>query len=190
MGSSGRRSKLSPEPNSFWTAGSRESALSKKRLRRHHTTYSLVFIHAHHLPRGGRKCPVEELSRGCQRSVNKLLDLVVMMKHMSTKRNASDPDEVRRIPVFVVIPPRLLLLDIAGPLEVLRQANRLQKAVRFEVRYIGPNSSLLTSIGIALSGVEPLPEKLPPQCWVVLAGDVEHVMLSGGAPGPGKSADD
>ena len=51
---------------------------------------------------------------------------------------ASDPDEVRRIPVFVVIPPRLLLLDIAGPLEVLRQANRQQNSVRFEVRYVGP----------------------------------------------------
>ena len=103
---------------------------------------------------------------------------------------SSRTDEVRRIPVFVVVPARLLLLDIAGPLEVLRQANRVQSSVRFEVRYIGPTSSLQTSIGVTLASIEPLPEELPAQCWIVLAGDVEHVMLCGGAFGPGKSADD
>src|SRR5215831_12177180 len=102
----------------------------------------------------------------------------------------SHSDEVRRIPVFVVVPPRLLLLDIAGPLEVLRQANRVQSSVRFTVSYIGPSASLETSIGITLAGIEPLPQELPPQSWVVLAGDVEHVMLRGGALGPGKSAED
>src|SRR5262245_30935916 len=76
---------------------------------------------------------------------------------------ASSPDEVRHIPVFVVVPPRLLLLDVAGPLEVLRQANRVQSSVRFEVRYIGPTSSLQTSIGITLAAIEPLPQELPPQ---------------------------
>jgi len=103
---------------------------------------------------------------------------------------AEGPDEGRRIPVFVVVPPRLLLLDIAGPLEVLRQANRVQSSVRFEVRYIGPTSSLQTSIGITLAAIEPLPRELPPQSWVVLAGDVEYVMLCGGADNLGRSAAD
>jgi len=107
------------------------------------------------------------------------------------RADPASSDEVRRIPVFVVVPPRLLLLDIAGPLEVLRQANRVQSSVRFEVRYIGPTSSLQTSIGITLAGIEPLPQELPPQSWVVLAGDVEYVMLCGGANGStGKSAAD
>src|SRR5947209_7639318 len=97
---------------------------------------------------------------------------------------------VRRIPVFVVVPPRLLLLDIAGPLEVLRQANRVQSSIRFEVRYVGPSPSLQTSIGITLAGIEPLPEELPQQSWIVLAGDVEHIMLSGGRFGAGTSAED
>jgi transcriptional regulator GlxA family with amidase domain len=110
--------------------------------------------------------------------------------HVRRADPASDPDKVRRIPVFVVVPPRLLLLDIAGPLEVLRQANRVQSSVRFEVRYIGPTSSLQTSIGITLAAIEPLPQELPPQSWVVLAGDVEYVMLCGGAHGLGKSAAD
>src|SRR5215472_16521123 len=103
---------------------------------------------------------------------------------------ASGPDEVRRVPVFVIVPPRVLLLDIAGPLEVLRQANRVQNSVRFEVRYIGPASSLQTSIGITLAAIEALPQELPPQSWVVLAGDVEYLMLCGGSNGLGKSAAD
>jgi len=89
--------------------------------------------------------------------------------------------ETRQMPVYVVLPPRLLLLDIAGPLEVLRQANRVQTTVQFLVRYVGPRPSLLTSIGVTLNAIEPLPNQLPPEAWVVLAGDVEHVMLSGGA---------
>ncbi len=36
-------------------------------------------------------------------------------------------DSIRSIPVFVVIPPRLLLLDVAGPLEVLRKADLEQQ---------------------------------------------------------------
>src|SRR5215831_12975030 len=115
--------------------------------------------------------------------------------HDEKPARAADPasasKEIRRIQVFVVVPPRLLLLDIAGPLEVLRQANRVQSSVSFAVSYIGPSSSLPTSIGIILTAIEPLPQELPPQSWVVLAGDVEHVMLCGGANGStGKSAAD
>jgi transcriptional regulator GlxA family with amidase domain len=108
-----------------------------------------------------------------------------LLSHRS--KRAADPGEIRRIPVFVVIPPRLLLLDVAGPLEVLRQANRVQNSVRFEVLYVGPQATLQTSIGITLSAIESLPKELPAGSWVVLAGDVEHVMLCGGKTGPGKS---
>lgn len=98
--------------------------------------------------------------------------------------------EARQIPVFVVLPPRLLLLDIAGPIEVLRQASRVQRTVQFDVRYVGPSSELITSIGITLSAIEPLPNKLPPEAWIVLAGDVEKVMLGGGRTDLGKSWQD
>jgi transcriptional regulator GlxA family with amidase domain len=98
--------------------------------------------------------------------------------------------EPRRIPVFVVVPPRLLLLDIAGPLEVLRQANRVQDAVRFEVLYVGPQSTLQTSIGVTLSAIAPLPKELNDGAWVVLAGDVEQVMECAGKTAPEKSAGD
>jgi transcriptional regulator GlxA family with amidase domain len=87
---------------------------------------------------------------------------------------------MRKIEVYAVIPPRLLLLDVAGPLEVVRWANHVQTAVRFEVHYVGPSSSLQTSIGLTLTKIDPLPEKLPLGALVVLAGDVEQVIVPGG----------
>jgi transcriptional regulator GlxA family with amidase domain len=105
-------------------------------------------------------------------------------------RASSNADEPRRIPVFVVVPPRLLLLDIAGPLEVLRQANRVQGSVRFEVEYVGPQATPQTSIGVRLSGIDPLPKSLIAGSWVVLAGDVEEVMQCAGKTGSGRSPAD
>lgn len=91
--------------------------------------------------------------------------------------------QTRRIPVYVVLPPQTMLLDVAGPLEVLRMANREQQAIRFDVRYVGPARSVLTSIGLTATGVEPLPRALPEEAMVVLSGDVEQVMMPGGLLG-------
>jgi transcriptional regulator GlxA family with amidase domain len=87
---------------------------------------------------------------------------------------------MQAIEVYVVIPPRLLLLDVAGPLEVVRWANHVQTGVRFDVHYVGPSSLLETSIGLTLAKIDPLPPKLPAGSLVVLAGDVDQVMTSEG----------
>ncbi len=79
-------------------------------------------------------------------------------------------DIVRIIPVYVVIPPRVLLLDVAGPLEVLRKANLEQHKVRFDVHYIGPAPTALSSIGLPVAGVEPLPEAFPDDALVIVSG--------------------
>ena len=78
----------------------------------------------------------------------------------------------RRIPVYVVVPPRTLLLDIAGPIEVLRWTNHVQETVQFEVSYIGPAKSVVSSIGLKLSGIGPLPSVLPDDAMILLAGNV------------------
>ena len=83
---------------------------------------------------------------------------------------------MRRIQVYVVLPPRLTLLDIAGPMEVLRCANIEQTDVHFDVRYVGASPTILTSIGLPVSSIEPLPITLPDGAMVVLAGDVDEVM--------------
>src|SRR5579864_8110103 len=104
------------------------------------------------------------------------------MRRPSQQYSGTNPNRrehiMQRIPVYVVIPPRLLLLDVAGPLEVLRRANLVQAAVHFDVHYIGPSPSLRTSISLTVTGIEPLPERLPESAWVVLAGDVDEVMTS------------
>jgi transcriptional regulator GlxA family with amidase domain len=92
----------------------------------------------------------------------------------------------RRIPVYVVVPPRTLLLDIAGPIEVLRWTNHVQEAVRFEVSYIGPATQVASSIGLKLTEVAPLPDVLPDDAMIVLAGNVSEPL---GASGSGLEDD-
>jgi transcriptional regulator GlxA family with amidase domain len=94
--------------------------------------------------------------------------------------------ECEVIPVFAALTQPTLLLDVAGPMEVLRLANLYQDAVRFEVRYVGPLSSVMTSIGIALTGIGQLPAELPDNAIVMLFGDVEKVMMPQGWPAPQK----
>jgi len=79
-------------------------------------------------------------------------------------------DITRIVPVYVVIPPRVLLLDVAGPLEVLRKANLEQHKVRFDVRYVGPAPTALSSIGLPVAGVKPLPEAMPHDALVIVSG--------------------
>ncbi len=83
------------------------------------------------------------------------------------------------VPVYVVVPPCLLLLDVAGPLEVLRKANLEQGRVRFDVRYVGPARTVPGSIGLAVTGISPLPETLADRALVVVPGSAE--VLLGGA---------
>jgi len=74
------------------------------------------------------------------------------------------------VPVYVVVPPRVLLLDLAGPIEVLRKANLIQDALRFAIAYIGPSPMVGSSIGLAVAGIDPLPERLPDGALVVISG--------------------
>ena len=76
----------------------------------------------------------------------------------------------RAVQVFVLTPPRVLLLDVAGPIEVLRKANLEQTELQFDVRFIGPTVQVATSIGLALTAIEPLPNSLPEGALVVIAG--------------------
>jgi transcriptional regulator GlxA family with amidase domain len=85
-------------------------------------------------------------------------------------------DERRIIPVFVVVPPRTLLLDIAGPMEVLRKTNLEQQAVGFDVTYIGPSPQIGSSIGLELAGIAPMPETVPDGTLVIISGAADEPM--------------
>jgi len=108
----------------------------------------------------------------------------VKVRSFPIMHGMSASPHIRRIQVYVVLPPRVGLLDVAGPMEVLRRANREQDEVCFEVRYVGPGSTVLTSVGLPLAAIEPLPATLPEEAMVVLAGDVDEVLpIAGGTDG-------
>src|SRR5438552_3982443 len=74
--------------------------------------------------------------------------------------------------VLFLVLPETLLLDLVGPAEALRLANQ-QLAARgqapaFRLRYVCAQPEVMTSIGLQLSGLEPLPSELPDGAWVVL----------------------
>ena len=92
----------------------------------------------------------------------------------------------RRIPVLVVLPPRTLLLDLAGPVEVLRIAGAAQERVAFSVRYVAPQARTRCSIGLDLGGTEPLPEAIAPGTVVLVPGASARVL--GGEADPDEGA--
>ncbi|MCQ3034123.1 helix-turn-helix domain-containing protein [Pseudomonas syringae] len=76
------------------------------------------------------------------------------------------------IPVLFVLLPNVLMLDLAGPAEVLRLAaqGESETALKVDLQYASPVASLQSSIGLPLSGLAPLPESLMPGTLVVLVG--------------------
>lgn len=85
----------------------------------------------------------------------------------------------RRIPTYVVLQARTLLLDVAGPLEALRYTNRLQNQVQFDVRYVGALAEVTTSIGLRVAGIESLPETIEPGAMIILSGHTAEPMDAG-----------
>jgi transcriptional regulator GlxA family with amidase domain len=79
------------------------------------------------------------------------------------------------ITVWLVIPAHSLILDWAGPAEALRIANQTlvaqQQPARFALRFVSPSPTAPTSVGVSVSGLEPLPTlPLPSPSWVVVVG--------------------
>ena len=95
-----------------------------------------------------------------------------------------------RVPVHVVLPPRTLLLDVAGPMEVLRKANLEQDAVTFEVTYVGPSPTVVSSVGLEIGAVKPLPDGLMDDALLVLVGSADVVMGSASPPQTKDRADE
>ncbi|MCW1839216.1 GlxA family transcriptional regulator [Prosthecomicrobium hirschii] len=101
---------------------------------------------------------------------------------VSSKAPVDGATPAGTVPVVAVVPPRVLLLDLAGPIEVLRKANLEQEAVRFEVSYVAPAGSAGSSIGLDIAGLAPLPDRLAPGTILIVPGSTE-VPLGGVRPG-------
>ncbi len=79
------------------------------------------------------------------------------------------------IDVLFVLLPGSLILDWAGPAEALRMANTQALAqgapAPFHLRFVGPQAQCQSSVGLGLSGLEPLPQEAATRnTWVVLVG--------------------
>jgi transcriptional regulator GlxA family with amidase domain len=89
------------------------------------------------------------------------------------------------IDVFFLLLPGSLILDWAGPAEALRIANQAVAArgmeARFRLHFIGPQAQAATSVGIGVTGVQPLPATLPERSWLVLVGmPGDHIEVEAG----------
>jgi transcriptional regulator GlxA family with amidase domain len=71
--------------------------------------------------------------------------------------------------VYFVVLPQLVLLDLAGPAEAFRLANR-KVPDSYRLHFIAPTRSVQSAIGLQLGSLEPLPTKLPDDAIVVVAG--------------------
>ena len=71
------------------------------------------------------------------------------------------------------------LLDLAGPLEVLRAAGAAQDRVTFDVVYVAPDEITHSSVGLKLSGAVPLPEAMEDGAVVFVPGSSSGTL---GAP--------
>ena len=96
----------------------------------------------------------------------------------------------RVIPLYVVAPPRLLMLDIAGPIDAIRRANVEQTAVRFDVIHVGPRAKVMTSIGLVVGGIAALPRSLPDEALVMLGGNVTTLTLGDDVDGARDRSDE
>ena len=67
--------------------------------------------------------------------------------------------------VWFVVLPGVMALDMVGPAETLRLAGD-----DFRLNYIGPDEQVATSVGLTISGIAPLPEKLPDGSLLVVPG--------------------
>jgi transcriptional regulator GlxA family with amidase domain len=92
-----------------------------------------------------------------------------MLRDMGVLKPRASP-----IDVLFVIVPHALLLDIAGPAEAFRLANLRYSdrslAPPFRLRFAGPLTDPVTSVGLMLGALESLPRSLDVPTWVVVAG--------------------
>ena len=74
--------------------------------------------------------------------------------------------------VWFILTPNVLLLDYAGPAEALRMATDMGAA--FALHTCAPVPTLRTSLGIELTGLEPLPARLPQESLVLVVGNASE----------------
>lgn len=74
-------------------------------------------------------------------------------------------------PIYFVILPEVVLLDVAGAAEAFRIAEQ-HRPGSYALNFISPSRSVRSGIGLELSKLDPLPKHLPANALVILTGIV------------------
>ena len=96
------------------------------------------------------------------------LDISTLSTGISTDANTCTENDT--IPIYIVLLPELLMLDVVGPAEVFAYANRYGKT-HFTLHFVGPETTLKNSLGMSLT-VDPLPRTVEPNAWLLVTGMV------------------
>ncbi|MDQ7733559.1 helix-turn-helix domain-containing protein [Halomonas sp. SpR1] len=93
---------------------------------------------------------------------------------MSEEQQTSQLQSARAktLRIAVLMMPGQVPLDLIGPLQVLQCADRL--SIDVQVRYIGPKTAMQWLGPLTLSGIDPLPEQLPPQDLLLIPGQYRN----------------
>jgi transcriptional regulator GlxA family with amidase domain len=76
------------------------------------------------------------------------------------------------VPVYFVLSQGIVLLDVAGPAEAFRVANKLCPGT-FEQHFCGPSRDVESGIpGLHLAHIKALPAAVPPEALVIISGVV------------------
>ncbi len=78
------------------------------------------------------------------------------------------------IQVYCVLPPSVLLTDLAGPLDALRFAKRF--GADLDVRLVSVLPQVSATAGLALTGLQPLPKQLNQGDVLLIPGAVDEVL--------------
>lgn len=71
--------------------------------------------------------------------------------------------------VLLAVLPEVVLLDVAGAAEPFRMANT-QAPGSYRLRFVGPEAAVRAAVGLNLSKLEPLPQRVPDGAIVVITG--------------------
>lgn len=81
---------------------------------------------------------------------------------------------MNRVDIAIAVPPRTLLLDVAGPAEAFRLADvhlaAQGRPERFRLRFVGPQAQAASSVGLQVANLEPLPTRFDAPTWLMVVG--------------------
>lgn len=86
----------------------------------------------------------------------------------------ADGRTMGRVPVYFVLTPQFMMLDMAGPAEAFRVA--CAKGAPFDLHWVAPSEQVSSSLGLPVAGVSPLPSHLPEQALVMLCGVTQSIV--------------